>query len=412
MTAPWRTSLIVLLMAVILMHVLKHPLHAMPGASPPSSDYESRVEKLQSAYSLFPLNDLIKRELAETYASRGFYLFKSRQYEEAEINFQKALDLYPDDANYLLLQGLTSYSLKKYDGARYVLSRLVELKPDSADGWYNLGLAQYDGGSRQDGLDSWLKALTLAPGRHDIAAAIDKARREMAVEADMDKRYSSRFDLTYDPGVSTTTARAILDVLESAANQVGSDLGHYPEARVPVAIYRRDDYKTVTASPDWSGGFYDGTIRLPFGTASEITPQLKAVIFHEYAHVVVYDLTRGNCPVWLNEGIAEIFGRSQFASDGRRSDTAMPSGVTINPRSLEGSFGSLSSGQALMAYQQSYSMVSYIVKTYGWHRVKEILAALGTGKNIETAIAMALKDYSLTYDGLIKEWRTSLGQSP
>jgi len=83
-------------------------------------------------------------------------------------------------------------------------------------------------------------------------------------------------------------------------------------------------------------------------------------------------------------------------------------GAGTDIRRLEGSFGGLSSNEAARAYQQSYSLVSYLVTTYGWHRVNAILAGLGKGMNITAAIAAALQDYSLSYDGLVKEWRDSL----
>jgi len=77
---------------------------------------------------------------------------------------------------------------------------------------------------------------------------------------------------------------------------------------------------------------------------------------------------------------------------------------------LEGGFSGLSSKEASVAYEQSYSIVNYLVTAYGWHRVKAILTSLGKGMNITAAIASALQDYSLGYDGLIKEWGDSLKQ--
>ncbi|HEY4743703.1 MAG TPA: peptidase MA family metallohydrolase, partial [Desulfuromonadaceae bacterium] len=232
-----------------------------------------------------------------------------------------------------------------------------------------------------------------------------RARREMAVEAGMDRGHSSRFDLSYDPGVTTDLALALLDVLENAANQVGAGLGHFPEARVPVVIYQRDGFKTVTDSPDWSGGIYDGTIRLPYGGLKEITPPMRGVLFHEYAHVVVFDLTRGNCPLWLNEGIAEWFGRTQYNRPMADLSRAARQGTFADFRRLEGSFSGFSRQDAALAYQQSYAMVDYLVATYGWHRVKELLVALGNGMNVEAAIAAAWKEYGLSYAGLVREWQ-------
>ena len=55
-------------------------------------------------------------------------------------------------------------------------------------------------------------------------------------------------------------------------------------------------------------------------------------------------------------------------------------------------------------------MVNYLVTTYGWHRVKAILVNLGKGLTMSAAVASALQDYSLSYDGLIKEWRETLQQ--
>jgi len=378
--------------------------HGNPG------DYDKKLERMRKAYELFPLNEGLKRNLADAYANYGNLLINKRQYEQADENLLKAIELYPDDTAYSLSRGICNYFLKKYDIARYELERSRPNIPNSVDLLYFLGLVLYESDQRQPAMELWEQALKLAPERQEIIDVLKKARKETAVEEGMDQGHSSRFNLTYDPGVSTTLALALLDVLESAANQVGAELGHFPEARVPVAIYKRDDYKNVTASPDWSGGVYDGTIRLPFGAVNEITPPIRAVLYHEYAHVVVFDLTRGNCPVWLNEGIAEMFGRSQFNHPQVEQMRSAPKGSTVDFRKLEGSFGGLSAEEATRAYQQSYSMVNYLVTTYGWHRVNAILTALGRGMSTAAAVATGLQDYSLTYEGLIKEWRDSLQQ--
>ena len=101
----------------------------------------------------------------------------------------------------------------------------------------------------------------------------------------------------------------MLKALERAYNRVGTDLSYYPSVRVPVILYTKKDYRSLTASPEWSGGLYDGKIRLPIGGAAHMTPMLRGVLFHEYTHVVVRELTKGNCPSWLNEGLAEYSGR-------------------------------------------------------------------------------------------------------
>lgn len=371
-------------------------------------EYEKGIEQLREAYLLFPLNVTFKRNLAEGYAAHGHQHFKQKRYEQADENFIKALELYPEEAGYALLRGICNYHLKKYDVARYELERAKNLMPDSVEVLYYLGLVQFDSDRRPQALELWEQALKLSPGRREIVELLAKSRRENNVESNMDRGHSSRFDLTYDPGVDTAFALAILDILESAANLVGAELGLFPEARVPVGIYKRADYKTVTDSPDWSGGFYDGKIRLPFGVLTEITPKMRGVLYHEYAHVVVFELSRGNCPLWLNEGIAEMFGRMQHNRSLPEFGRAIRAGKLIDFRKLEANFSDFSPAGAALAYQQSYALVNYMVTTYGWHRIKQILSGLGRGLSFDEAATAVLKDYNLNYDDLVGEWRSSV----
>ena len=371
-------------------------------------NFEKGLEQLSSTQRLFPLNKSVKRSLAEGYAAYGHTFLKQRRFEQADENFVKAVELYPDDPGFAFLRGVCNYLLKKYDIARYELERSRSILPESSETFYYLGMVQYDSDNRRQAVESWEQALKLEPGRRDVIDRMARAKKEMAVEDSMDKGHSSRFNLTYAPDISASLAMEVLDVLEKAYNQVGAEMGRFPEARVPVVIYRREDFKSVTDSPDWSGGVYDGTIRLPFGTMTELTPPMRGILFHEYAHVVVFELTHGTCPVWLNEGIAEMFGRAQYARSLPEGHTAR-SATTADLRKLEGSFSGLAGREALMAYQQSYSMVNYLVKTYGWYRITQVLTALGNGMKIDEALAATFREYNLDYNSLVKEWRESLG---
>lgn len=371
-------------------------------------EFEKGLEHLQRAYQLFPLNASYKHDLAEGYIVYGKHLLKQKRYEQADEIFVKALDLFPEEPFFSLLRGISNYHLKKYDVARYELDNARRKKPESVEAFYFLGLVLYETDRRPEAVELWQQALKLAPGRREITEQLERARKEMAVEESMDRGHSSRFDLSYDPGVDTAFALEILTVLESAFNQIGAELGYFPTSRVPVVIYKRDDYKFVTASPDWSGGVYDGTIRLPFGALKELNPQIRAVLYHEYAHVIVFGMTRGNCPIWLNEGIAEMFGRRQYSRPLTELEHAARKKSLAEFGKLEGSFSNLGTADANLAYQQSYSLVDYLVTAYGWHRVSQILTGLGSGLSVNDAIVRALQDFSLTYEGLVLEWKNSL----
>lgn len=371
-------------------------------------DYDKGLEQLRTAYLMFPLNETLKRNLAEGYAVYGHSFFKRQQYEQADENYVKAMELYPDEPGYALLRGICNYHLKKYDVAKYELERARRQKNDSVEIFYYLGLTLYENDDRLQAIERWEEGLKLAPARKELVALLEKARKEMAVEATMDRGHSSRFNITFDPGVETSVARSLLDVLEEASNRIGAELGHFPEARVPVVIYKKNDYKSVTDSPDWSGGVYDGTIRLPFAGLQDVTPRVKEVLFHEYAHVVVYDMTRGNCPTWLNEGIAEFFGRLNFNRPLNELGRAARAGSLIGFESLASGFAGFTAKNATLAYQQSYALVNHIVTTYGWHRISGVLKLLGKGRGFDSAFSEIFRDYTLTFEQVRNEWQAGL----
>ena len=196
---------LILLMAVAV--------QAQPGAGDPIvhsasgreliqlGQYEQGLEQLRTSSLMFPMNMMLKQNLADGYAAYGHQFFKQKKYEQADENFSLALELFPDNATYILLRGICCYHVKRYDTARYELQRAQNITPDSVEVLYFLGLVQYDTDKRVEAVELWEQALKLAPDRKEISTLLAKARKEIAVEAGMDRGHSSRFNLTYDPDV-------------------------------------------------------------------------------------------------------------------------------------------------------------------------------------------------------------------
>lgn len=364
------------------------------------------IEQLETAYSLYSSDGTLKRNLATAYALQGQRFLDRKSYPEAAGQFEKALELFPDEPQYHLLRGIAFTLAKDFTLARYELLQARNLGGESAEGLYFLGRIHYETGETDEALQYWEKAAALAPSDPFLGELLEKMRREQAVETRMERGHSSRFVVSYDTGeVKTGIALEVLDVLEAAYNSVGTDLGHFPEARIPVILYTKRDYREVTRSPDWSGGLYDGKIRLPIGGVAEITPELRATLRHEYTHAVVRELTRGNCPVWLNEGIAEIQGRQEMNTPLAELGRAARTGEYLPLQRLEKGFTSLGSREVRLAYEQSYAAVNFMVSTYGWHRLRSILANLGEGLTVSEAISRGLADLSLDYEGVYREWQ-------
>ena len=366
-------------------------------------EYGQALDELKVGFSLFPYDQTLRRNLASAHTQIAQRELKLSRYDQAAEHFGLARELVPEGNDLGLMRGIALYLGKHYDAARTELLAAG----DRAEPLVYLGKIGYDTGDLPGALALWRRALELDPAQKGVAALIEKAERELPVESKMDKGYSSMFDLSFDAELPPGLSAEVLDALESAYNSVGGDLGHFPTTRIPVLLYTKSDYSSVTAGPDWSGGLYDGKIRLPVGGVTKLTPQMRAIIFHEFTHVLIAELAHGNTPTWLNEGLAEIQGRKEFtpaAPDPHGSKV----GRLLSMATLSGAFTSMAGAEAGLAYQQSHSMVQFMVSRYGWYAMQRILKHLGERAGIESAVAQALADWSLDLPGVLREWRESL----
>lgn len=367
-------------------------------------EYEKALDNFQKAFRILPNDPSIRKNLATAYAMLGQRLLEKSRPAEAAGAFDQARELFPDDTRYSIFLGMARYQENDFDAARYAFERARSLGGETVEVLYHLGRVYYDTGETAAGVELWEKALSIDPYNRDLLSLLERSRREVAIESRMDRGEGGKFVVSYDAKIGTDLADKFLDLLEDAYNSVGYDLGRYPNARVPVILYTKKDYKSVTSTPDWSGGLYDGKIRLPVGGVTELTPNLRGVVRHEYTHAVVYDITRGNCPTWLNEGLAVLEERKEYAPPLAEVGGAARNNSFLPFKALEGPFTSLGTKEALLAYEQSYLLVDFMVRSYGWHKLQEILLQLGEGMKIGEAIAKALGDFALDYAKVQEEW--------
>lgn len=369
------------------------------------SDLDITLEELKNRFDLFPYDESVRKKLIKTYGAMGEKQLKMRLYDEAAESFENARKLSPDDQTLCVMKGIALYGGRHYDAASVELEKARRNGGDTFPLLFYLGEAYYDSGELEQAIEVWNRAISMEPGSKQLIDRVNKARRELSVESRMDKDFGSVFVISYDEGSGSALADTIMDTLSDAYNRVGYDLTHYPATQIPVILYTKKDFRSVTESPEWSGGIYDGKIRLPIGGTGELTPVLRGVLFHEYTHVVVGELSKGNCPVWLNEGLAEYEGRREFDSPLKALERSAKEGSLIPFADLENSFFAMDRGKAELAYQQSYSMVRFMISTFGFHKVRDVLVNLGKGMATEPAIAGAFSDYRLNFSDIQKEWR-------
>jgi len=215
------------------------------------------------------------------------------------------------------------------------------------------------------------------------------------------------FLVKYDGRENIEAGRIILGILEDAYGEIGRSLSYYPDQEIQVILYSRRQFREVTDAPGWSGGIYDGKIRIPIGGIDRETPGLRKLLYHEYTHAVVLAVTP-RCPTWLNEGLAQYFeGRKIDARQKEALKHIAQEGKLPSLSSLEGPFTELNGKQARFAYLLSLSAVNYLIDTIGLYRVEDILNDLAAGADAGKAIS---KEGLLTYEEFDDGWKQSLQQ--
>jgi hypothetical protein len=172
-----------------------------------------------------------------------------------------------------------------------------------------------------------------------------------------------------------------------------------------VILYSGEQFKEVTDAPGWSGGIFDGKIRLPIGGIEKETPGLRRILFHEYTHSVVRTITK-RCPTWLNEGLAQYFeGRQVDSRQQEKLKQLAQSGKLPPLANLEGSFLGLGKDQANEAYVISLSSVRFMIDTFGIYRVRDVLDELAKGADTSKAISTGIM---ISYEEFQRGWKRSL----
>ena len=335
---------------------------------------------------------------------KGVQQLENGKYEVARDSFEEAIrmnDAAPDGHFGL---GMAYVHLREDHRAERALIRAMETGPQEAAPYQMLGELYY----RMDDLDRavahWEKALQRDPSDPDLRARLERIKRERKTEKDFNRDVTSHFLVKYEGREKIETGRIVLRILEDAYGDIGRELSYYPSHEIQVILYSNKQFQEVTDAPGWSGGIYDGKIRLPIGGVERETPGLRRLLYHEYTHAVVRSITP-TVPTWLNEGLAQYFeGRTIEPRQQEALKRIARSGKLPDLKQLEGSFLGLEGNQAVYAYLFSLSAVQHMIDEYGLYRATIILEELAAGADTGKAMSNGL---IISYEVFERGWKNS-----
>ncbi|MBW2690000.1 MAG: tetratricopeptide repeat protein [Deltaproteobacteria bacterium] len=373
-------------------------------------EYVQALELLHDLETRVLNPDQVSHLLAVAYLGRGYQLLSASDFSAAREAFIEGRLYSEDDIRLWQGEAMTWFKQGQYAEAASLLDQAIGIAPQNADLYYLLGRAYYADSRMAEALDALTKSRELG-GDTAVTNLLEKVQREWLLEQEMGQEVRGHFQLSYVDGEHVSgLASAILETLEDAYTELGSALNYYPDVRVPVLLYTRRDFSSVTSSPDWAGAVYDGKIRLPLGGMQQMTGPLAALLYHEYSHVLVRFLANRHTPVWLNEGLAELAGRRMYSPPLAHLHEAIEADQLISWDDLTGSIAGFSNSKARLAYEQSYSMVYFMVDSFGWHKMTELLERIGKRQAWQSAIAAVYQDYGLDWPAILTEWQAGLYQ--
>jgi len=214
--------------------------------------------------------------------------------------------------------------------------------------------------------------------------------------------------------LDTATANDLLGAGEESLSRNERQAGLKPDAPIDIYIYAsyQDLRDAILYEPQWIGGQADASHSIVIVGLSQFDHEYdRNVVIHELTHVLIGRFTfscLSDMPSWLVEGLA-VYSEGKLDEQSQAQfDNAIRSNDLLSVRSLSAGF-SEEFGQATLSYAESYSLVKFLIETYGQEKMTSLLTTLSNGKAIDDAL---LEVYGFDVEGLEDEWRQAIGAAP
>lgn len=183
------------------------------------------------------------------------------------------------------------------------------------------------------------------------------------------------------------------------------------ELEVPVKLYiyasAADLQGSMIFPQEWTGGVaFTNYGIMAIGVSPENLDWGTDAIAHELTHLVIEQVILNpysGIPVWLNEGLAMSSERDLNPSLANYLHGAVASRNFISVKSLASPFSAYA-GEAALSYAQSYSIVQYLVSTYGQEKMFGLLHTFREGATYDDALEQVYGFDMLGLDDLWQEW--------
>jgi len=202
----------------------------------------------------------------------------------------------------------------------------------------------------------------------------------------------------------------IMLTIEDALDWLEADTGAVLLEPIEIYLYAnsQDLQGSMIFPQEWTGGVaFTRYGRIAIGINPDNLAWGKDALAHELTHLVVHQMTLspyGGIPLWLDEGLAT---RSQGSFPNyyiAALSQAIANDSLISVQSISSPF-SADSELAILSYAESYTVVDYLITTYGKDKMLELLETFRAGASYDGAL---IEVYGFDTSGLDQRWREYL----
>lgn len=227
------------------------------------------------------------------------------------------------------------------------------------------------------------------------------------------------FVVYYPPGGDEAGAGNLLRAAEEYYQTIGDLVGFTRYAdywtwdkRAKIFLFPdQSSFTARTGAPAWSKG-YAGRDMYMFQSRAIVTYQqeegvLQGLLPHEISHLVLHDfIPSGNLPVWIDEGIAQLYEKDKYAAaDGMmRAFVARGQHVSFDFLNQWDIRRETDQKKVEVFYAQSLSVIRFLRDQYGDEGFRRFCRNLRDGKTVDEALRSAYPAAIRSLHDLEQRW--------